>query len=61
MNKPATQPVEVGEPSVVYVQVILSPEDNARLDAVCEANDFKKGGFAAKGVMERVARFEAIK
>lgn len=59
MNKPEPLPVATSaDAGVTYVQIILGPEDAARLDAVVQRGGFKKGAFAAIAVMERVAKFE---
>lgn len=42
----------------VYIQAILSAEDNDRLNAVVDAGDWKKGAFVARAIMERVERYE---
>lgn len=43
---------------VCYVQASLTPDENARLEAVCDAEGFKKGAFIVRAILDRLSQFE---
>lgn len=47
-------------PLIAYVQAILSPDENARLERIAELHGFKKGAFARLAILERLERYEQM-